>query len=408
MKNKHFIRIVAIALAIIMLLSVVFIALDALVPSAGARVTQEQINKLRDEKKEYERQKREIQSKINTIEFERMAELAKKRVLDDRIMLTGMEIDNVNEIIEYYVQLISEKEFEVKEAQGREDAQFQKYKNRVRDMEENGVISYLEIIFDSTSFSDLLARIDFVGDIMRADEKTYDKLTEARNETEAAKEALEVTKEEMEQEKVYLLQKEEELFEQLEEATALIVKIEANLEAERALHAEVIAEGDRIQKEINAKLEEQRREEERLRQQRLQNQASNSSVKGTGELIWPTGGSITSWFGIRKHPVFGTMRQHNGIDIGAVHGANVVAADAGTVITSTYNSSYGNYIVISHGNGMTTLYAHLSTRSVSANTSVGRGQLIGLVGSTGISTGPHLHFEVSVNGSRINPVLKLP
>jgi murein DD-endopeptidase MepM/ murein hydrolase activator NlpD len=329
-----------------------------------------------------------------------MTEVAKKQVLDDRIMLTGLEIDNIAETIEFYMTLISEKEIEVAVAQQKENEQLRKYKKRVRDMEENGVISYFEIIFDSTDFSDLLARLDFVGDIMQADEKTYNDLITARKETITAKELLEQTKLEMEDEKVLKEQAQIDLEEQLDEANALIEKIEADLESERALRADVEADEEKIQKEINQKVEELRRQQERDRA------ASAARVKGTGQLRWPvpSGGSVTSGFGMRLHPVFKVYRQHSGIDIGAKHGASVIAADSGSVITSAYNSSYGNYIVISHGNGMTTLYAHLSSRKVKEGASVAKGQVIGLVGSTGVSTGPHLHFEVSVNGSRTNPL----
>jgi len=179
--------------------------------------------------------------------------------------------------------------------------------------------------------------------------------------------------------------------------------IEADLEAEKIMRAEVVAEENRIQQEIRAKEVELRRQQEQLRAAEL------NRVRGTGELQWPAPGnsSITSPYGVRRHPVFKDMRRHNGIDIGGKHGDNVIAADTGTVITATYNSTYGNYIVISHGNGMTTLYAHLSSRKVTEGDVVTKGQLIGLIGSTGISTGPHLHFEVSVNGTRINPVTKL-
>ena len=414
MNNKRFVRIVAIVLAILMLLSVAMIAIEILTSStASARVTQGEIDRLRGEKRELERQKREIQSKINTIEFERMTEIIKKEILDERITLTGDEIDNINSIISYYELLIREKEYEVFLAQDRENAQLDKYRNRVRDMEENGIITYLEIIFDSTSFSDMLARIDFVADIMRADENAYIGLIEARNETIAAKEDLELTKEELDEEKENLELKEAELLWQLEEAHALIKKMEENLETEKQLRLQVVAEEDRVQREINAKVAELARQQElerqrRLReQQRAQGSSAGMSVTGTGELMWPVGGAITSEFGIRRHPVFGDMRQHNGIDIAASHGTIVVAADGGTVITSGYNSSYGNYVVISHGNGMTTLYAHLSSRSVNVGASVAKGQQVGLIGSTGISTGPHLHFEVSINGSRVNPRTRL-
>ncbi|MDR2571830.1 MAG: peptidoglycan DD-metalloendopeptidase family protein [Oscillospiraceae bacterium] len=408
MNNKKFVRIVAVVLAVLMLLSVVMIAIDALAnTTASARVTQGQIDNLRGEKREIERLKREIQSKINTIEFERMKEIEKKEVLDSRIMLTGLEIDNVNSIIAYYELLIREKEYEVFLAQGRENEQFNKYRSRVRDMEENGIISYLEIIFESTSFSDMLARIDFVADIMRADENAYIRLTFARSETEAAKESLENIKEEMDEEKVNLVQKEVELLEQLEEAHELIRRMEEDIETEKELRDLAIREENRVQREINAAVAELERQQELERQRRLREQQRQqggvSTIVGTGELMWPASGRVSSEFGVRQHPVFGDLRQHNGIDISALHGANVVAADAGTVITSAHNSSYGNYIVISHGNGITTLYAHLSSRQVSSGTSVSKGQLIGLVGSTGVSTGPHLHFEVSVNGVRVNP-----
>jgi len=403
--NRKAARIIAIILALVMLLSIGWMLLDAL--TASARVTQAEIDRLREEKRVYEKRKQELQSSINTIEFERKTEMAKKSVLDERISLTEMEIDNITAIIEQYVFLIVEKEADVSDAKDREEAQYAMYKSRVRDMEENGVISYLEIIFDSTSFSDLLARIDFVGDIMRADELTYNNLIKARLETEAAEAALRQTKLEMEEEKESLHMKREELGEQLDEANALIEEIEANLESETALYQEVAAEEAKVQREINAKSEELRKQQEADRQ------ASIGKVTGTGDLMWPvpSSGYISSGYGVRLHPVYRVMRQHYGIDIGAAHGASVIASDSGRVIISSYNSSYGNYIVVNHGNvngvTMTTLYAHLSSRRVSEGADVVKGQIIGLVGSTGTSTGPHLHFEVTVNGSRVNPQSRL-
>jgi murein DD-endopeptidase MepM/ murein hydrolase activator NlpD len=265
---------------------------------------------------------------------------------------------------------------------------------------------------------------------MRSDENAYNDLVEARNETEAAKENLERTKEDMDEEKAYLELKEEELLEQLDEAHALILTMEDTIEKARDLYAQAAAEEERVQREINAAVAELARQDELERQRRAEaaaaaaaeasraSRASSSSsgggsgvatgtISGSGVLMWPASGPVTSTFGVRRHPVFGDMRMHNGIDIGASHGAVVVAADSGTVITSAHNSSYGNYVVICHGSGVTTLYAHLSSRSVSVGAEVSKGQQIGLVGSTGISTGPHLHFEVSVNGARVNPMNKL-
>ena len=395
MKNRRIVRIIAVVLVLIMAFSFIYAAIDAL--TAKAAVTQAQIDKLREEKKEYEIRRQEIQSRINTIEYEKMTEVAKKTVLDDRIALTELEIANISETIDNYVDLILEKELEVVAAQDRENKQLQRYKERVRDMEENGVISYLEIIFDSSSFTDLLARIDFVSDIMSADENTYKNLIFAREATIAAKIDLENTREELEGEKVQLEEKNDELVVQLAEACELISGIEDSLEAENELYQQTIAVEKRVQDEINKQVEELRRQQER---------ANAANVKGTGQFIWPAPGYtyVSSKFGIRPHPLYKELRQHSGIDIAVPYGAKIVAADTGTVITSTYDSSYGNYVVISHGNGKTTLYAHLSSRSVSKGQTVTQGQTIGLCGSTGVSTGPHLHFEISVSGSRVDPL----
>ena len=408
MNSRRFHRIGTFALAVIMLFSTVLIALIALDDTtATARVTQGQINNLRNEKRDLEGQKRDIQAKIDNIEFERMNELAKKELLDQQIALTDLEIENIKQIIDQYTMLIREREYDVVIAQNREEAQLERYRSRVRDMEENGILTYLEILFDSTSFADLLARIDFVTDIMRADENSYIDLQIARTTTEEAKAALEDTKAELDDEKVYLEIKEAELNEQLEEAHELIRQLEADIETEVELRDQLIAEENRVQDEINRAVAQLRRQQEAARRAAQRSSSSSSGggatgggwVSGSGQLMWPTSGTLSSGFG--------GARNHQGIDISAPRGTTVVAADSGTVIRSTSAGAYGNMIVICHGNGMTTLYAHLNTRAVGVGASVSKGQMIGTVGSTGRSTGPHLHFEVSVGGARVNPLGKL-
>ncbi|MCL2201751.1 MAG: M23 family metallopeptidase, partial [Oscillospiraceae bacterium] len=234
----------------------------------------------------------------------------------------------------------------------------------------------------------------------------YFSLVRAREDTALAVKVLEETKDELEAEKELLEERQIELAYQVAEADAIIYALLQDRETEAAIYAEIAADEARILADIRRAEEELRRQEAEAAARR---QAQNI-VRGTGELRWPVPGHnrISSPFGTRMHPVFRVMRQHSGIDIPAPHGTNVIAADTGVVITSTFNSSFGNFIVISHGenrNGdrITTLYAHLQSRAVSVGDRVERGQVIGRVGSTGVSTGPHLHFEVTVNGTRVNP-----
>lgn len=389
MSKKWLIRVVAIIMALAMVLSVLYVVVGSL--TAQAATTQSQIDTLKKQQKEIEKKKQEIQSQINSLEYNQKSALAKKEVLDTQIQLTEDDIANINDQIATYEQMIVDKQAEIVQAQKDEDEQLALFKLRIRTMEENGSISYLSIIFEANSFSDLLARIDLIGEIMQYDEQLYESLKAAKQATIDAEADLKKAKEEQEIQREELIAKQTELEKQLTEADALLDQIEEDIAAAKELYQQEQAAGKDIQTQINKKTEELKKQQ---------------TVKGTGSFIWPTPSCsiVTSVYGNRWHPIYHEYRNHAGIDIGAKYGASILAADGGQVIISAYSSSYGNYVVISHGNGYTTLYAHMSSRSVKEGDKVTQGQVIGKIGSTGNSTGPHLHFEISLNGSRTNPL----
>ena len=399
MRNRKLIQIIAIILALLMVISVV---VGSIMSMSANAVTQAQIDALKDQKKVIREQQNAVQSEINSLKYDKLSATAKKTVLDNRIALTQEEIENLLVMIDMYNELIAEKEIEVSAAQRREDAQLELYKRRLRMMEENGSISYIAVVFDAVSFADLLARIDFVGDIMQSDEVAYENLVVARLETIAAKEQLELTRDEQELEKDALGVKQLELEEQVNEAIELLLIIEEDLETATALWGEYESEVSKLDADIKAKTDELRRQEAAA----AAAGRSGTTVNGSGSLMWPgTSNVVTSRFETRLHPVHKVYIKHNGIDLRAAYGSNIYAADSGTVITAGYSSSYGNYVVIDHGsNGMTTLYAHMSKLAVKSGNSISKGDVVGYAGSTGTSTATHLHFEVSVNGVRQNPL----
>lgn len=387
-QQKLFIRIVAVVLAVLLAGSVFVTVLSA---TAGATL-EDELDGLEDDLVGLQQQIRDITSQINSLEFDRASALAQKKVLDDRINLNLLMIDNLNQQIEEYGRLIVEKEEEVQQCTLRENEQWDKYKIRVRSMEINGSISYYAILFGARDFSDLLSRIDIVSSIVDYDEALYDRLVQARKETEQAKEELENTKADAELRRQDLEEAQVELERLRVEAEDFVKQIQENLDAARDLYAQMEGREDQIRSEIA-------RVEEEIRRQNLQ-------TMGTGTFRWPCDATyITSGFGGRNTGIPGASTNHMGVDIGTGYGAPVYAADTGTVLVSAYDQwGYGNYVTISHGNGYTTIYAHMSQRVVSAGTQVQKGQLIGYTGSTGIANGPHLHFEIRENGSAVNPL----
>ena len=335
--------------------------------------------------------------------------------LKDRMELTKQDINATETVIVRLSDEIETKKEEIVVAQEELDEKTEIFETRMRVMYENGNdISYLDVILGSNSFGEMLSRLEIVSEIMEGDKKVVSDYKEAKQTLEDAKAALEQDKEDQETYKSTLESKYDDLVSQKQEIQELTNKLESDQAAKQKEEDAIDAEKDRI----NAEIEEiSRREAEAARkaaEEAKKNQQSGggnsgggASYTGNGDLsVWPapSGTANTSSYGWRTHPVYGTRKFHKGLDISAPGGSPVLAAASGTVSKSYYSSSYGNYIVISHGGGLMTGYAHMSSRMVSAGERVSAGQQIGKVGSTGISTGNHLHFEVYVNGSTTNPM----
>lgn len=389
-------RVTAILMALLLMLPL-FLQLS--VPTASAATTKQKLEEAKKNHASIKAEMAEIQSKIDSLGSDKKAAVAKKNAIDDQIELKAREIEVIGIQIAVYEELIAERQAEVEEYQRREDVTKEVYKTRIRAMEENGTASYYGIIFGATSFSDMLFRIDAVNAIMQYDQSIYDRLVELEQKTEAKKRAVEEAVVECEESREELKQAQAELEVSQHEAEELIAQIMSDITEAQKIYDDMMEDRKAIYNEI-IKLEEKLKKE-----QAAANNSGSGTVKGTGTFKWPVGSNyITSGFGARDTGISGASTNHPGLDVGRVYyGSKIWAADSGTVTVSQKSSSYGNYVVISHGNGYTTLYAHMQSRTVKAGDKVTKGDLIGYTGSTGISSGPHLHFEIWKNGTKVDP-----
>ena len=360
-------------------------------------VTQAEIDKLKNEANDLGNQKKELEAKLKELAGDKAKVLEQKKVLDQQIANTSAQIGNVEAQIADYASLITQTEEELADAEKREEAQYELFCQRVRAMEESGEVSYWSVLFGASSFTDMLTRLNDVNEVMEADQKVIDDLKVLQGEITEKKEQLENSKAEREAAKADLVSKKSELDKQRKQAISLVNEINDNELENKETLAALDAEEDRILAEalrLSKKLAEE------------QAAAGKSQQSNPGGYIWPVDSRyITSTVGGRTSPGGIGSTNHKGTDIGRVgYTSSIYAAKAGTVIVSQYSSSYGNYVVISHGSGNTTLYGHMSSRKVQAGQYVNQGDVIGITGSTGHSTGPHLHFEITENGMRINPL----
>lgn len=398
-------------------------------------------------------QKAELQKKLDGIRSSQGQALNKKNLVEQQLNVLNQQIQVSEDLLAQYAQQITEKEAELEAAKAKE-AQYQaEFEERVRAMEERGNVSYWSVLFQASDFSDLLDWINMIGELMDYDNQILDQLAEARQAVAQAKADLEQSRQgqqetlaQQQSQQAQLQAQQAEVdrliqeitaqsdvyarqIEQLEDSQDAVAQQIAQAEAtyQKQLAAEKAAAEQAAQKAAAEKAAAEKAAAaakaaaEKAAQQKQQtssssgggstssgSQSSQTTASASG-FLWPIASShrVTSPFGWRTHPITGRQHLHGGIDIAAPNGTPILAAKAGVVVISQYGSSYGNYVVLSHPDGTRTLYAHMSQRSVSAGDTVRQGQTVGLVGSTGSSTGNHLHFETwtgSSSSSRVNPM----
>lgn len=386
--------------------------LGLLISSLGIPVQASTIKEAKDKKEELEQNKSKAESAVEKLRKQQAKLKTSIEKLDKKVANLDTKLYELNhDLMDKREQLaITRQQLEV--AKKKEANQYEAMKKRIKYMYESGDTGYLEILFKAQSISDFLNRAEYVEQIAQYDNTMLTRLEHTREQIADTEQKEKEEIIEVKQLKTQVQSRRKELKELRADKKVQVKKYTSNIKKKKSLIASYQKEIEE-QEQIILKLEEEARK--KAEQQNANNSSSNSSssnqssssgsTKPTCNFTWPCPSSrrITSEYGYRVHPILGTKRLHNGIDIGASTGSSIVAADGGTVVGASYSSSMGYYVMINHGNGITTVYMHCSSLLVSSGQKVSKGQQIARVGSTGLSTGPHLHFSVMKNGSYVNP-----
>lgn len=369
-------------------------------------------------------EREKLEDEISANQNKTLSLVEQKSQIDRDIELTRREVENLNEQIQQYNLLIAEKQADLDQLRNDQDTLLEHYKLRIRAMQERGDVSYWEVIFEAKSFSDMLNRVAMVEEIALSDQRMMEEMRSIAADVLAAKESLAAEKVSAEEKKTELAAAEDELAEKRAEADAVLAELVSDAEQMKA----EIEKFEKLEEELTSQIAqkekeytEAKREEERpVETQPSSGGSGGGSEGGESGGSGGSGGSTSSYFryplpasagswvscpyGYRIHPVTGNHSFHNGVDLAANQGTPIYATKSGTVTTATYSSGYGYYVTINHGDGFSSLYGHMTHYTVSSGEYVDQGEVIGYVGSTGVSTGPHLHFTLFYNGSTVNPM----
>ena len=451
MRNrKKLVSVMAGIMAFIMLLTLILGLLPTRARAASSSEIRNQINDLKEQKKDVQAQIEDVKSQYEENENEIADMVARKNVIDQEIGLLNTQIILMNEEIAAYNLLIADKQDELDDATDNLNTLNEEHKERIRTMEEEGEVSYWEVLFKAKSFSDLLDRLNMVEEIAASDQRRLEAMEEAAEEVAEAREDLAAEKEELEAAQEELEQTQLDLDAKRQEADELINELLGKSEDLEALKAEFEAQEAAFMEEIAQKEKEYNEAKNREWQEYMATyttvppattkpantgSTNNSSGTNTGSSgnngggSGNTGGSsggntgssapssgaswlvpcsyryLSSPFGYRDAPTSGASSYHQGVDLAAPAGTPIYATRSGVVTAATYGSAAGYYVSINHGDGFSSIYMHMTHYVVYAGQAVSAGQLIGYVGKTGVATGNHLHFGISYNGMYVNPCL---
>ena len=403
---------------LILTLTLVFVGVNLLrtVPDAEAASSselKEQLENLEAEKDKIEAELSELEGKLseNLDEMEKI--IAQKDIIDQEVFTLRKKMENINSQITVYNTLIADKQEELEEAESRLQELNEKNMLRIRAMEENGVISYWSVLFEANSFTDFLDRLSIMEEIASSDQQRLQEMRTVAEEIAGAKDELIKGQDALKQTKEELSKTQLEMEEKRKEADVLLRELIATGEEYEKYIAEKEAEEDELIIKIDdaEDLYEDAKYKEWLAtsvppttRPSTGGTAGEGTVTGGQTWLKPTTYSrVSSPYGWRIHPVYGDWRFHNGVDLSAGFDTPIVASRGGKVVVAQYSSSAGYYVTIDHGDGFQSKYLHMTHYIVSVGDTVQAGEVIGYVGSTGTSTGPHLHFTITLDGNYVNP-----
>ena len=345
-----------------------------------------EIDKLQKEQEKVNQQIKQTQSRMNQVSREKKSVSQAIEELDLKLNQAENELTGVENQLAQLENQIAITTRELERATGEASGQKELLKKRVRVMYENGNSGYLSVVLDSTSFSDFVSRVDFLKKIIDFDMNLLSNMKSYRDSVEVKRNQLKSEQEEKESLKNQIANKKQDVETTKQEREAALKDITSDLKELERQEDALLAKSKEFEQKIIA----------------LQ---SSSKYIG-GKLGWPAPGyyKITSPYGYRNHPILNKKKLHTGIDIAVPSGTSVLAANSGKVIYSGYNGGYGNTVIIDHGGKISTLYAHNSKLLVKVGDQVEKGEAISKSGRTGLSTGPHLHFEVRENGQHVDPM----
>ena len=382
--------------------------------AASSSEIKKQIEALKEEKKEIDAQLKEIKGQFDANEDEIEGIVAQKNAIDQEIQLLHQQIDNINQQVVTYALLIADKQDELDDANTRLEELNQKNKERIRAMEEDGDISYWSIIFKANDFSDLLDRLSMVQEINAADQRRLKEISQVAQQVETVqaeltteKADLEATKAELDAAEIILEEKRAEADELLKELIAKGEEFEQLIDASEELQSDLMKEIAQAEKDLKAAEYKEwlATYVPTTRPSGTDTTPSTDAPSSSGWVKPLKSYTITSPFGMRTHPISGKWKMHEGVDMAAPQGTPIYAAKNGKVTRTAYQEGgAGYYVSINHGDGFASIYMHMTHYIVSPGQYVSAGQVIGYVGSTGGSTGPHLHFGISYKGTYVNPM----
>lgn len=415
MRNrKRLVSIMAGIMAAIMLLSMILSLIPTNVGAASSKEIKKQIEALKEEKKEIDTKLKEVKGQYDANFDEIEGIVAQKDAIDQEIQLLHQQVDNINQQVATYSLLIADKQDELDDAEARLEQLQEKNKARIRAMEEEGEISYWTIIFKANDFSDLLDRISMVQEINAADQRRLKEISAVANEVTTAQAELISEKADLEATRAELDAAEAVLDEKRAKADELLSKLIAKGDAFQA----VIDESEDLQSDLMKQIAQKEKDlkaaeyKEWLATYVPTTRPSGTDTTPSTQAPSSSGWvkplktiNITSAFGMRLHPIKKKWLMHEGVDMSAAEGTPIYAAKSGKVTTTSYQAGgAGYYVSINHGDGFASIYMHMTHYIVKPGQYVSAGQVIGYVGSTGGSTGPHLHFGISYNGQYYNPM----